>query len=203
MKTSKMQKIIIAVGLALGLAQCVQANLIVNGDFETGDTTGWTLDSGLGTVSTPAAHTGSYGYFYNCEINHTQISQEFADTPGTTYQLSCWLHFQVSDAEIVIFWDSNNGNNGNNIVNWIPANTAGEWQEFSCQVIGDGDDTLGIYFVNGTIAESWGNTYLDDVSVTAVQNTPDVPSTFALLMLSWFGIIAARRKLGGKRLSVH
>jgi len=77
-------------------------NLLVNGGFETGDFTGWTL---VGTpnsystvyneVSTEAnfdvVHSGIYGAFLGDQIVAT-LSQSVPTIPGQLYQLSLWLN---------------------------------------------------------------------------------------------------------------
>ena len=68
-------------------------NLVVNGGFETGDFSGWTLNASATHVGKIKAliHAGKY----SAELGQTnrlgQLSQTLATAAGQTYQLSLWL----------------------------------------------------------------------------------------------------------------
>jgi len=91
--------------LGLGITQSARANLMTNGNFETGDFTGWTV--------TPAANGSNILVAAGIAPNTTQvaifgavdqfdmISQTFATTPGAHYALS-------------FFYQVESGPNGNN-----------------------------------------------------------------------------------------
>jgi hypothetical protein len=100
-----MKTIRIALGLlfvCLSVSSIVFADeLIVNGGFETGDFTGW-------TVSVPAAdvdnigvvdvahhpwyvHSGSYGTYFGPVTDGAYISQTLTTVPNQYYDLSGWL----------------------------------------------------------------------------------------------------------------
>ncbi len=80
----------------------VGQNLVVNGGFETGDFTGWTLagdtvvgreiyDEVISSNSTyQAVHSGVYGAFLGDDKVAT-LSQPLATQPGHSYYLSLWL----------------------------------------------------------------------------------------------------------------
>lgn len=68
-----------------------RANLIVNGDFETGDITGWTQSGGnVATGVGNLFHKGSYGYHSSSDTLGS-LSQTIATTPGEKYDFSFWL----------------------------------------------------------------------------------------------------------------
>jgi len=83
-----------ALALSVGAVAPVSADILVNGGFETGDFTGWTLDDpgGFTGVACPgpgdptvaegfcSAFSGAFG------VDDT-LTQDFATTPGTTYAL--------------------------------------------------------------------------------------------------------------------
>jgi acyl-coenzyme A thioesterase PaaI-like protein len=71
-------------------------NVIVNGGFETGTLSPWTLYdpsnlSNAGTVETGYAHTGTYSYVDGAVDGTDGISQGFSSVAGQTYTISFWL----------------------------------------------------------------------------------------------------------------
>src|SRR5262252_9352602 len=90
-----------AVGLLVfGPVRFLSANLVTNGDFETGDFTGWSVthaatgsdifvDIGPGPDPTFGAFFGATGSDFD------SISQTFATTPGASYTLS--FFYQVTN----------------------------------------------------------------------------------------------------------
>jgi len=93
MKTS-MSKFFLLIGvLLIATARPTSANLIVNGDFETGTFAGWTTtpapvgsDFGVGPV--PPAHDTLGAFFGATGADFDSISQTFVTTPGATYHLT-------------------------------------------------------------------------------------------------------------------
>src|SRR5262252_1889302 len=103
MKTS-ISSCFIAFGLLLlaSTGSTSAENLIINGDFETGDFTGWTVtpapsgseifvDHGPGPDTTFGAFFGAIGSDFD------SISQTFATTPGASYSLT--FFYQVNNTE--------------------------------------------------------------------------------------------------------
>src|SRR5215472_5268737 len=93
-----------AIGVLLvATTRFASANLITNGDFETGDFTGWTVtqapppdslifvSNGLGPDTTFGAFFGAFGTDFD------SISQTFATIPGASYTLS--FFYQVNNTE--------------------------------------------------------------------------------------------------------
>jgi hypothetical protein len=89
-----MRKLSLAV-FGLLLASNVQANNLVNGNFETGDFTGWTVSGTANVCPGSDSFCGiSFDGVFSANLNagdHTAdalISQTFATTPGVTYDFS-------------------------------------------------------------------------------------------------------------------
>ena len=84
----------LAIGvLLIATAGPTSANLIVNGDFETGDFTGWTTTpaatgSNFGVTTLPPAHDTLGAFFSANGSDFDSISQTFATTPGASYDVS-------------------------------------------------------------------------------------------------------------------
>jgi PEP-CTERM motif len=93
-----MKKILFVLAFAavLGASRPASADLIVNGSFETGDFTGWTVNAGATGVVT-AGFDGLVpedGTFFAALGNVGglgTLSQTFNTTAGATYELSYWL----------------------------------------------------------------------------------------------------------------
>src|SRR5208283_5928083 len=73
-----------------------QANLVVNGGFETGDFTDWTVTGGGnfvddGSSSGITPHTGNYVAEFGASGEIDYLSQTLSTTHGASYLLSFWL----------------------------------------------------------------------------------------------------------------
>jgi hypothetical protein len=94
---TKKRKTALAAVLALISAGPAKADLVVNGGFETGDFTGWTVN-GLGVHVEASGGRGGYaphtGNFYAALGTFGglgTLSQTFADTAGQPLTISLWL----------------------------------------------------------------------------------------------------------------
>ena len=75
--------------VGLGVAR---ANLVVNGGFESGNFTGWTLTHGQYTyVTAGGAYDGTYDYFNGEYAPGSTLSQIVDTTVGDWYILTFWL----------------------------------------------------------------------------------------------------------------
>ena len=93
-RLAKMISAVAAMGLALGISGLTHANLIVNGSFETGDFTGWTLtgNTGFSGVECPGAPfagpgDGNCDAFFGPVGSNATISQTFATVVGAFYTI--------------------------------------------------------------------------------------------------------------------
>jgi hypothetical protein len=82
-------------GLAAVLAfpGSASADFVINGGFETGDFTGWTLsgNTSFTGVTTGNAHGGRWAAFSGPDGSLGELSQYIATTPGMTYTLTYFL----------------------------------------------------------------------------------------------------------------
>jgi hypothetical protein len=203
-------------GLRLVIAACALAiactsparsdtNLVVNGGFETGDTTGWTdslaaiydvgscgtdatcqaivqqeLDNVKWLTTNPWGATPYAGnYFATAQNQNDELYQTLATTAGITYQLS----FAVTTSLV-----PGAGANAFVAVFWNGQGVAtandpnSPWTLYTMTVTGTGSDTLGF-------EGQWSG--LDAVSVTAA--VPE-PATWAMMLLGFAGLGFAFRQ---------
>jgi hypothetical protein len=86
-----------AAGLLFVLSlQCIAAELVVNGGFETGNFSGWTTTpastGSLFGVESNNPHSGTFNaYFGATQLFPDSIRQNIPTVPGALYQVSFWL----------------------------------------------------------------------------------------------------------------
>lgn len=78
-----------AVVLASGAAAIAGGNLVVNGSFETGDFTGWTLNDVNATTSVTAGGFagGQAAFFGSFDSEWDSLGQQVSTAPGAEYTL--------------------------------------------------------------------------------------------------------------------
>ena len=106
----KMKKSLLVVLLILGVTSFASANLITNGDFETGDLTGWTATGSVQVVNpaTPSLPAwaadvqGMDGYFallgWGTGAGTSSLNQNFTVSNATSITLSFNYAFDFADA---------------------------------------------------------------------------------------------------------
>jgi hypothetical protein len=176
-----------AAAIAFAFSGSAKADLIVNGGFETGDFTGWTISGGYPhSIVTNPVNSGTYaaqitGYSYSPDYT----SQTVTDTLGQTYVLTfSFLQTNYTPNGFTADWNSTPVYSETNTT----SNTG--YKTLSFDVVGTGSDTITFIAYNNPQF-----TYLDDVSLNPVAAVPE-PSTWAMLLLGFAGIgfMAYRRR---------
>jgi hypothetical protein len=160
-------KFFLAIGLlVVATARTTSANLITNGDFETGTFAGWTttpapVGSNFGVTFLPPAHDTLGAFFGATGSDFDSISQTFATTPGAFYEVS--FFYQVVEP-------GSPPDNGfrvlfNNVVIFENLNAISGFGTFTFHVQATSNMTS-LEFQGRNVQ---GFDYLDDVSVTPFE----------------------------------
>lgn len=171
----------VALPLMLGcVASTAHANLVTNGDFSTGDFTGWTVNDPSGSLDA-STYDAEFGPATNYDVppaTPSTISQSISTANGRTYSISFDLSMGMGDG-------------GNFFQVLEGANPLGQWSNTTVP-----PSTLYTYFFTAsgpttTIAFSGWNSaswdVLDNVVVNQVSAVPLPASGY--LMLSALGIV--------------
>ena len=173
--------IVVVLFLLLGTSTAT-AGLVVNGGFETGDFSGWTLTgatTGYYGITNVIPHSGTYAAWFGDPFNLTFISQNIATVPGQLYEASFWgaNHNGTGPTqnEIQVFLNGDEVVDATNVGNfpWTFEETTFTATQSSTEI------EFGFYNVPG-----WFN--LDDVGVEAVPEPGSMVLcgvAFALLMM--------------------
>ena len=134
-------------------------NLLQNGDFETGNTTGWTNLYNACTLSMTGGHTGSYGLsFAGGQWNQTR--QKVSVQANTNYVLTGW----AKDASKVSFLVKDGGDTTN--IAQISLGSSSEWTKYSV-TFNTGDNTS--IYVGMMVGGTSGSAIVDDISLEKEQ----------------------------------
>ena len=138
---------------------------IVNGDFETGDATGWEIWQST-KIDADAAHKGSYGAHLLGEGNwNGLLNQSVKVKPGKNYEVSLWTKVNASGVNLQI---KDGGAEGAQLDGaWIDSNAAADWTQKTFIVT----PTTDVIFINfcgagNGIAE---DVYVDDVTIRELK----------------------------------
>ncbi len=156
-------------------------NLVVNGDFETGNYTGWTKNGMTPTVSAEAAHNGGYGVHLYGTNAWASFNQYIDLEPATTYHISFWYK-SASDAAMSVGVELKTKNDSGSYNNKTVFLTSGgqslsasksttTWTQvqsvFTTKDSGDMSHMLTFYRGNGTADTTTpSSVYLDDIVLT-------------------------------------
>jgi hypothetical protein len=174
----------------------VSNSLLQNGDFETGDFSGWTLVGspnsftitfnevvGLNSLSDGSGpkfiHTGSYGAFLG-DTNLATLSQTIPTIPGQSYLLSFWLDNPQGGTgqQFLVNWNTNSATT--NQIYFVNNPGVLAWKNHTF-VVRATDTNATLQFWAENLPDGFG---LDDVSTIAVfapAFTAQPPTNLAVL----------------------
>jgi hypothetical protein len=200
----------LAIGvLLIATAPRTSANLIVNGDFETGTFAGWTTtpaatgsDFGVGPV--PPAHDTLGAFFRANGPDFDSISQTFVTTPGAFYDLSFFYEIVEPGSP------PDNGFRAifNNVVVYENLNAISGFGPFTFTHLQATGSTTTVEF-QGRSAHVMGSDYLDDVSVTpSCQFSTSSRSNFNAFPINagnylWFTSVLKASGLGSTAVTIN
>lgn len=219
-----MMKKLLVLWVAVVLVSAVQADYLVNGGFETGDLTGWSLNAGgnhhvVTTEFGILPRSGSYLDTTNWRYDTNTLSQTIVGGPkqgtltGYIYltDLTYWPAFMVSDStnqvNAIIGYESQYigwnvvavTRNGWGSIVAGPVVTANTWHEMKFMV---DDDGLEFYWDGALVMPKWAPmTAISTIAIGGGWNT--VPTGYddfsfvpepATLVLLGLGALSAIRK---------
>jgi hypothetical protein len=182
---------------AMAAVACVPAragNLLVNGGFDTGDFTGWTMgdpgDTYVGLSTSPgypgfAPENGLYLAYFGTSGHQTTLSQTFTDLAGSLYKVTFYLEGgALQNGEINNFSASIDST----LLTNISQLNSLSYKEYTFTFMGTGSDTLEFSSEND-------NNYfgLDDVSVMSAAPEPSSVMLLGTGVVALMGLWVRRR----------
>jgi hypothetical protein len=152
------------VSVLSGAAGAATVNLLTNPGFESGSLSGWTCDSGTGSVVTSPVHSGSYALSGAAtSSDDAQCTQTVSVQPSTSYTLSGYVQGAY------VYLGVTGGTN-----TWTPSATS--WQQLSTTFTTGASQTSIQVYTHGWYAE--GTYYADDLALSGPAGpTPSASAT--------------------------
>lgn len=177
------------------------AAIVVNGGFETGDFSGWTLtgDSAFsGVFSDPGVpQSGTYGASFGTVGDTVTLSQSLATIAGAAYAVDFWLQAELDPFGVATPNSFQLAWNGSSVAASSLLNSgAFAYEHFTYSLTATAASTT----VAFTFRDDPAFFDLDNVAVTAVTAPIPEPETWALMALG-LGFVAARRRRSAARSS--
>ena len=164
---------IVATALMLGgQLLFAQTNLLANGGFELGDTTGWTTFGNTLTASTSPKRSGSYSRAATnrSATNHTGVINALPlVTAGKSYRFSVWVRLASGSASMSLVVARQDDNPRTiTTLHTVTANTG--WTELTGTFTHDPVGTATELSIYPTCANASRNLFLDDAQLVRVDN---------------------------------
>src|SRR3984957_13470978 len=142
-------------------ASAASANLLSNGDFATGSTSGWTCSAGDTVVSSPTFDGSSFALAGTpAGSDYARCSQVVSVQPSSSYSLSGWV-----EGDYVFLGDSGTG--GTDTDDWPPP--AATWTELSTGFTTGSSTTSVTIYVNGWYGQP--EFYAADLTLTGAAGS--------------------------------
>ena len=142
-------------------ASAASANLLSNGDFAAGSTSGWTCSPGDTVVTSPTYDGSAYALAGTpTDGDYARCSQVVSVQPSSSYSLSGWV-----EGDYVYLGDSGTG--GTDTSDWTPS--AATWTELSTSFTTGSATTSVTIYVNGWYAQP--EFYADDLTLTGAAGS--------------------------------
>ncbi len=137
--------------------------LVVNGNFETGDNTGWNLYQST-KVDSAAAKTGSYGLYIVGNGGWGGLGQQVINglEIGKVYRISLW--YKALSAGVNIQLCEGNNNSGAKLAYIYGSNT--DWTQFAVEF--EATTSTVCFALVGSGTNTAEKMYMDDISLTEV-----------------------------------
>ncbi len=192
-------------------SQLIAANLVVNGDFEQGNTgfatqyaytpsggtknlaLAYTVDknplpwaSNFTIVSSYGDHTTGSGLMLLCNgattANTIAWSETASVTPNSTYTFTAW----VSSINSFLPANLDFALNGGTPLSYAAPSNGGVWQQFSTTVNSGNNTSMTMQIYDTNLSEAGNDFALDDISLT--PNSAPEPGTFILSAIGGAGL---------------
>ena len=152
-------------------------NLIPNGDFETGDLTGWKSDRG--SVTAEAAKDGSFGLYAEGGTAYRGANTYFAVEPYTTYIISMDVKSPDGSNALLFFKPADeDGNPGSEQISKDAVVKGADWTHVEFEYATSEEATVYIQLCTG-----WSETekYFDNVKAVKKVEEPEEPTNELVL----------------------
>ncbi len=152
--------------------------LVVNGDFETGDHTGWEKWQST-TICEEAAKNGKYGaYLVGSGGWGGLLNQSFAVENGETYVITLWICINANGSGVNLQITGADKVEGECDNTWMNSAELSGWSQCTFTVVANSDE-MKLNFCGGNTGKA-EDIYLDDVVVTKKGETPPVDDTYPI-----------------------
>jgi chitinase len=146
---------------AVAPAASAQTNLLANGGFASGSTSGWTCSPGDTVVTSPTYDGASYALAgAPTDSDYARCSQVVSVQPSSSYSLSGWV-----EGDYVYLGDSGTGTSDTD--DWTPSATT--WTQLSTNFTTGSSTTSVTIYVNGWYAQP--TFYADDLELTGAAGS--------------------------------